>query len=277
MLAVARNDKKYVTGKLNSGFKINSRDMVGQTACHWAAYRGNLEILEVLASKNAKLDITDFDGRTPLHWAIRKVRLRCLKFLLQATENQPKVIDLQTRGMNETCLHKACREGSVDGVRLLLNYGANIDIRNNENLTAYEIAQDLYNLECAEASSTSENEEVQDVDKDEDQAEVDEKASNENNDQKVAEYVKEDEKDSSQGVMKPKIESNFKSIMDLLQARPKRGDPSLKTEFDEGTLSSKRALKRRMSYKQSGGQMSELNEERLRGGVGKQKSKCVIC
>ena len=117
MLAVARNDKKYVTGKLNSGFKINSRDMVGQTACHWAAYRGNLEILEVLASKNAKLDITDFDGRTPLHWAIRKVRLRCLKFLLQATENQPKVIDLQTRGMNETCLHKACREGSVDGVK----------------------------------------------------------------------------------------------------------------------------------------------------------------
>ena len=86
--------------------------------------------------------------------------------------------------MNETCLHKACREGSVDGVRLLLNYGANIDIRNNENLTAYEIAQDLYNLECAAASSTSENEEVQDVDKDEDQAEADEKASNENNDQK---------------------------------------------------------------------------------------------
>ena len=63
MLAVARNDKKYVSGKLNAGFKINSRDMVGQTASHWAAYRGNLEILELLASKNAKLDITDFDGR----------------------------------------------------------------------------------------------------------------------------------------------------------------------------------------------------------------------
>ena len=27
MLAVARNDKKYVSGKLNAGFKINSRDI----------------------------------------------------------------------------------------------------------------------------------------------------------------------------------------------------------------------------------------------------------
>ena len=42
----------------------------------------------------------------------------------------PKVIDLQTRGMNETCLHKACREGSVDGVRLLLIM---VPTRNNEH------------------------------------------------------------------------------------------------------------------------------------------------
>ena len=38
---------------------------------------------------------------------------------------------------------------------------------------------------------------------------------------KVAEYVKEDEKDVSQGVMKPNIESNFKLIMDLLQSQAK--------------------------------------------------------
>ena len=56
MLAVARNDKKYVSGRINAGFKINARDMVGQTASHWAAYRGNVEILELLASKNARLD-----------------------------------------------------------------------------------------------------------------------------------------------------------------------------------------------------------------------------
>ena len=82
MLAVARNDKKYVSGRINAGFKINARDMVGQTASHWAAYRGNVEILELLASKNARLDIRDFDGRTPLQCICYFFLFPCTPFLI---------------------------------------------------------------------------------------------------------------------------------------------------------------------------------------------------
>ena len=272
MLAVARNDKKYVSGRINAGFKINTRDMVGQTASHWAAYRGNLEILELLASKNARLDIVDFDGRTPLHWAIRKLRLRCLKFLLQATENQPSLVDRQTKGMNETCLHKAAREGSVDGVKLLLSHGANIDVLNNENLSAYQIAEELYKVEIADAAAEMLEDDKKDTVEQEAGEQTEENGKEEEHQVNTSDLPKR-----RSSLLTIHTDSNYKKIMDLLKARPSQGDPSLKTEFDEGALSSKKALKRRMSYKQAGGQMSEINEERLRAGLGDRKKGCVIC
>ena len=210
--------------------------------------------------------------------------------MLQATENQPSLVDQQTKGMNETCLHKAAREGTVDGVKLLLNYGANIEILNNENLSAYQIAEELYKLEIADAAA-----EMLEDDKEEEEEEEEEQVEGEQEkDKEKKEEEGEGEGESNENVngsiekandlptrksslLTIHADSNYKKIMDLLKARPPKGDPRLKTEFDEATISSKRALKRRMSYKQSGGQMSELYEERQRAGLDNRKGGCVIC
>jgi len=42
------------------------------TKCFLAARSGNKEIVELLISKGADLNIKDRDGRTPLYWARNK-------------------------------------------------------------------------------------------------------------------------------------------------------------------------------------------------------------
>jgi ankyrin len=58
-----------VTLCLELGFDVNGVNQMGLAAVHGAANRGSDDIIELLASRGAQLDLKDKEGRTPTTWA----------------------------------------------------------------------------------------------------------------------------------------------------------------------------------------------------------------
>jgi ankyrin repeat protein len=54
---------------LDLGFDVNAVNQMGLAAVHGAANRGSDDIISLLASKGARLDLPDKEGRTPMTWA----------------------------------------------------------------------------------------------------------------------------------------------------------------------------------------------------------------
>ena len=54
---------------LGLGFDVNAANQMGLAAVHGAANRGSDDIIELLATRGARLDIADKEGRTPMTWA----------------------------------------------------------------------------------------------------------------------------------------------------------------------------------------------------------------
>jgi len=58
-----------VTLCLDLGFDVNAVNQMGLAAVHGAANRGSDDVIELLASRGARLDVKDKEGRTPAAWA----------------------------------------------------------------------------------------------------------------------------------------------------------------------------------------------------------------
>ena len=54
---------------LDLGFDVNAVNQMGLAAVHGAANRGSDDVIELLASRGARLDVADKEGRTPATWA----------------------------------------------------------------------------------------------------------------------------------------------------------------------------------------------------------------
>lgn len=54
---------------LELGFDVNAVNQMGLAAVHGAANRGSDDVIELLASRGARLDVPDKEGRTPMTWA----------------------------------------------------------------------------------------------------------------------------------------------------------------------------------------------------------------
>ncbi len=90
---------------------------------HWAAYGCSLEIARLLLPLNPHTDLKDYDGLTPLAYALMDDCLEIAEFLL-VNGADPDSTDDNGR----TLLHDAAARGDEKGVRLLLKYGARIDV-----------------------------------------------------------------------------------------------------------------------------------------------------
>ena len=128
------------------GADIDSRCGDHHTPLHVASDRGHFKIGKWLLDHGADVSAKEWRGWTPLHFAASNRRLEACRILLErnAEVNSRAYYD------RDTPLHKVSRsssEGSAAVVRLLLDYGADVQLRNLNGKTAPELASGSHEQE----------------------------------------------------------------------------------------------------------------------------------
>jgi hypothetical protein len=143
MRAASIGNVEYIRSAVRTPALLDARDRFGQTAVHWAAYRGQLQVLQLLVEAGGSLSLRDNDGRVALHWAVRKDRTRCVRYIIQ----RGSPLDVQTKGTGETALHKAARQGNAFTVEMLLVAGARRNMSTSYHQTPLDVAEEMLALE----------------------------------------------------------------------------------------------------------------------------------
>ena len=102
------------------------------TALHKAAARGHKDIVQLLLSQGASMEIYDSGGKTPLHHAVQYGDTSVVELLL--SKGAPIEAVSFIHGY-DTPLHHAARYGHTSTVELLLKKGALIEARNRNGHT----------------------------------------------------------------------------------------------------------------------------------------------
>jgi ankyrin repeat protein len=140
LLVLAIKDKSYGVIEVllaTKGMDVDLSNNQGETPLMYAAINGDLPLVKTLVLKHkAQLDHISW---TPLHYACSKGNYEVAQFLL----SKGALVDSMSLG-GTTPLMMAVQSGNEYTVKLLLNYGANLQIRNQVGLSAIDIA-DIYN------------------------------------------------------------------------------------------------------------------------------------
>ncbi len=135
--AALNGDLEGVSSMLKLGMDANETDVEGRTALMFAAYNGHTEIARILIDRGAKIDALDHSHRTALLFAATGPFPETVKLLLDNKSN-PNVVD---NGEHFSPLMHAAAEGNLDIVKILLEYGADPDLKDVDGDTAESFAR----------------------------------------------------------------------------------------------------------------------------------------
>ncbi|MEQ1526988.1 MAG: ankyrin repeat domain-containing protein [Gallionella sp.] len=117
---------------------VRARDLVGNTALHWAVEVGQAETVKLLLDNHAEIDALNNDGLTPLLQATIR---RDLGIVLTLLEKGVNVNQLSANG--GTALHTAAGNGFTEIVRALLHDAADPRIKNHDGDTPLMLAEKI--------------------------------------------------------------------------------------------------------------------------------------
>jgi ankyrin repeat protein len=138
---------------VQNGVLLDGESGDRQTALHLAARCAHIKAMEALIQMGLNPNIQTTEGKTPLHtacndeWVQRSVE-RWLPWYLKKEYN---VTQIDVRAMLDSMKEKDPRESIYypekvdDAIRLLLQYGASVDVRAMENVTALHLASESGN------------------------------------------------------------------------------------------------------------------------------------
>ena len=126
--AAMRGDASAVRALLQRGADVNAAQGDGMTALHWAAEHGDHDLAAVLLESGANPGAETRIGRhTPLHVAAQGGHHLVVRTLLQNKAGKAGVNTTTTTGAAP--LHFAAASGSSETVTILLDSGADVNVR----------------------------------------------------------------------------------------------------------------------------------------------------
>jgi len=158
---------------------LDIQDVYGNTLLHWAAYRGNIELVSYLVNRGAAVSIPNTkESHTPLHWASLQGEIEICNTLIEqkapinavdanghtpiffAADNNRAVVvhmlihcgaDVRIADQKgRTPLHMAAAKGFASVVALLVAAGALIDAQDEEGKTPLYVAAKYDRTEVVE-------------------------------------------------------------------------------------------------------------------------------
>jgi len=115
---------------------LNLRNIKGYDALLYSAYRGNYEIFMKLMDNGANLNSNNINGLNVLHLSVQGNRLNIITTLMEKY-----IFDINKQdNQGNSALHWAVYFNNQQSIDYLLYYNININIIDNDNCTAMDIA-----------------------------------------------------------------------------------------------------------------------------------------
>ena len=143
MFAVYCNNPAIITTLLKAKANVNIQDYHGWTALFMASFKGDKETTKLLLLYKADPNLCAKDGRSPLHVASNK---DVAELLLRAGASPNAVGGTDA----ETPLYRACVNGSVDIVQVLLRNKASPNVLTTLGITPLCVAAIIGHVEIAD-------------------------------------------------------------------------------------------------------------------------------
>ncbi|XP_039306085.1 ankyrin repeat domain-containing protein 27 isoform X2 [Solenopsis invicta] len=122
---------------------INASNNLGETALHVASATDRTKMVQLLLDAGANVNVvTKLESRTPLHLACLNDRVDSARLLLNCATCD---VDAKDRDGN-TPLHLATVAGNIKSVGLLVRYGACTGVRNLQNKTPLQQAEEKLSI-----------------------------------------------------------------------------------------------------------------------------------
>ncbi|XP_046568869.1 serine/threonine-protein phosphatase 6 regulatory ankyrin repeat subunit C-like [Haliotis rubra] len=112
-------------------FYYNFTTNDGVSLLHLACEKGRFDCVRLIVDSNATMNVADRCGRTPLMYALAAQKTDVAEILLK--KDQDLVNDEDVDGY--TALDLAAIDGNTEGIRLLVQYGANVNHRTFDGVT----------------------------------------------------------------------------------------------------------------------------------------------
>jgi uncharacterized protein len=112
--------RKLVTQKAD----VNAPQLDGATALHWAVYRDDATLVDLLIKAGAKVKVVNGFGATPLSLAAESGNPAIVQRLLEAGADAN-----ERMGNSDTVLMMASRTGNLATMKLLLDHGADVNAK----------------------------------------------------------------------------------------------------------------------------------------------------
>lgn len=145
-LAAHDGKQDQVSSLIEAGTKVDAVDPDGHTALMFAAFNGHSDIVLQLLEEGAELDLRDFMGRTALLYASTGPFPETVKILLDKGA-QPNVVDSDE---HFSPLMHAAAEGHLHVVKVLLEYGADLSLKDVDGDDAESFARQAGHQEVAD-------------------------------------------------------------------------------------------------------------------------------
>lgn len=131
-------DKAIVELLLTNGANVNQPTGDGSTPLMSACQQGHLAIVDLLLKHGTETNLSDNDGETPLFVAAGSGHKKIVALLL---DHGAQINSTNLNARSATPLFIACQRGHIKVVELLLTRGASIDqIRKSDNVSPLQVA-----------------------------------------------------------------------------------------------------------------------------------------
>nr|XP_042907959.1 uncharacterized protein LOC107440000 [Parasteatoda tepidariorum] len=145
--SVKSNNVTKVKSLIDKGACINAKDSGNATLLHYAAWKGLVDIIQILLQNKANPNIVGKNNSTPLHYASKSGNIKVVKILL---ENGATYNAMSTAG--KTPLDLASSKDIIDLLKLIDTSFKNVQNRNTQVLGVLEKfkkSEELRSVVCA--------------------------------------------------------------------------------------------------------------------------------
>lgn len=120
---IQRGERKAALDSIRAGADVNEPQPDGTRPIHWAVFKVDYELLDLLIARKATADVTNEFGDTPLAEAVKVADRRMVRTLLSAGAG------VESPNLDgETALMLAIKTGALPIVQMLIEAGANVNV-----------------------------------------------------------------------------------------------------------------------------------------------------